>query len=96
MRLAAASIELPADAASGAVRFPERGPAGQGIRVRVASGRPAQARVAVEHRGWWYYIADEDETSKLWFQMLQLLAGALTPGAAAGMGPVLTVPVTRR
>jgi len=96
MRRAAASIELPADAASGAVRFPERGPAGQGIRVRVASGRPAQARVAVEHRGWWYYIADEDETSKLWFQMLQLLAGALTPGAAAGMGPVLTVPVTRR
>jgi len=96
MRLAAASIELPPDAAVAAVRFPERGPAGQGIRIRVASARPAQTRVAVEHRGWWYYIADDDEASKQWFQMLQLLAGAQTPGAAAGTGPVLTVPVTRR
>jgi len=96
MRLAAASIELPADAAAGAVRVRERGPAGRGIRIWVASARPAQARVAVEHRGWWYYIADDDGSSKHWFQMLQLLAGAQTPGAAPGMGPVLTVPVTGR
>ena len=96
MRLAAASIELPAEAASGAVRFPERGPAGQDIRIRVASARPAPARVAVEYRGWWYYIADDDEASKLWFQMLQLLAGAQTPATAAGTGPVLTLPVTGR
>ena len=96
MRLAAASIELPAEAASGAVRVRERGPAGRAIRIRVASARPAQARVAVEHRGWWYYVADDDEPSKQWFQILQLLAGAQTPGAAAGTGPVLTVPVTGR
>jgi len=96
MRLAAASIELPPDAAAGAVRVRARGPAGRGVHIRVASARPAQARVAVEHRGWWYYIADDDEPSKQWFQILQLLAGAQTPGAAAGMGPVLTVPVTGR
>lgn len=46
MRLAAASIELPPDAAAVAVRYPEVGPAGKGIRIRSADTRPAQARVA--------------------------------------------------
>ncbi|HSD43953.1 MAG TPA: hypothetical protein VLD36_19065 [Burkholderiales bacterium] len=91
MRLAAASIELPADAV-GAIRYPVSGPAGRGIHIHVAAERPAQARVAVEYRGRWYFIANEDELSKQWFSMLQLLAGAQTP--STGVGPVLTVPVT--
>jgi hypothetical protein len=96
IRLASASIELDRAAAAGAVPYPERGPAGRGVRIRTAAERPAQARVAVEYRGRWYYIAHDDELSKQWFTMLQLLAGAQTPGAAPGMGPVLTVPVTGR
>lgn len=52
--------------------------------------------MSVAYRGRWYYIASDDELSKQWFTMLQLLAGAQTPGAAPGMGPVLTVPVTGR
>jgi hypothetical protein len=94
MRLAAAAIELPADTA-GAARYPAAGPAGRGIRIHVADGPPAQARVAVAYRGRWYYVADDDQVSKQWFTMLQLLAGAQTPGAG-GVGPVLTVPVTGR
>jgi hypothetical protein len=96
IRLASASIELEGEAAAGAVPYPERGPAARGVRIRAASERPALARVAVEYRGRWYYIAHDDELSKQWFTMLQLLAGAQTPGAAPGMGPVLTVPVTGR
>jgi hypothetical protein len=94
MRLAAAAIELPADA-PGAVPFAEPGPAGKGIRILVAAERPVQARVAVEYRGRWYYIDSDDGSSKQWFSMLQLLAGAQTPDTG-GMGPVLTVPVTGR
>jgi hypothetical protein len=96
MRLASASIELEGGAAMGAVPYPERGPAARGVHIRAGTERPAQARVAVEYRGRWYYIAHDDELSKQWFTMLQLLAGAQTPGAAPGMGPVLTVPVTGR
>ena len=95
MRLAAAAIELPADDAAGAVRFPAPGPAGKGIRIHAAAERPAQARVAVAYRGRWYYIDNDDGASKQWFMMLQLLAGAQTPDTG-GMGPVLTVPVTGR
>ena len=96
IRLASAGIELEGEAAVGAISYPERGPAGRGIRIRVAAERPSEARVAVAYRGRWYYIAGDDEPSKEWFTMLQLLAGAQTPGAAPGFGPVLTVPVTGR
>ena len=91
MRLAAARIELGGDAA-GALRHPAPGPAARGIRIHVADQPPARARVAVEYRARWYYIDDDDESSKQWFTMLQFLAGSQTP--ETGVGPVLTVPVT--
>jgi hypothetical protein len=94
MRLAAASIELEGEAAAGALRFPARGPAARAVRIHTATERPALARVAVEYRGRWYFVADDDNFSKQWFSMLQLLAGSQTPGA--GVGPVLTVPVSGR
>jgi hypothetical protein len=96
MRLASASIDLDEAVATAAIRYPARGPAARGVRIRAATERPSGARVAVPHRGRWFYIADDDELSKQWFTMLQLLAGAQTPGPAPGMGPVLTVPVTGR
>jgi hypothetical protein len=94
MRLAAASIQVPPEAAAGAMSFPAPGPAGRGIRIRVAAERPARARVAVEYQGRWYYIAADDESSKQWFSMLQLLVGAQSPDT--GVGPILTVPVAGR
>jgi hypothetical protein len=95
MRLAAARIELPPDT-PGAARLPAAGPAGRGIRIRSAAEAPSQPRVAVQYRGRWYYIEDDDEDSKQWFLMLQLLAGAQLPDSAAGTAPVLTIPVSGR
>jgi hypothetical protein len=95
MRLAAASIELPPDT-PGAARFPTPGPAGRGIRIRSAESAPPGARVAAQYRGRWYYIADDDDASKQWFQMLQLLASAQLPDGTSGTAPVLTIPVTGR
>ena len=95
MRLAAARIELPADAAAGAVRYPELGPAGKGIRILSSTSRPPQARVMAEYRDRWYFIENDDEASKQWFMMLQLLANAQVPSGTE-VGPVLTIPVTGR
>jgi len=94
VRLAAASIELTADDAAGAARYPERGPAGKEVRIRSSSTRPAQARVTAEYRGRFYYIEQTDEPSKQWFSMLGLLSNAQVPDT--GIGPVLTIPAGRR
>jgi hypothetical protein len=94
MRLAAASIELPADT-PGAARFPTPGPAAHGLRIRSAEQHPPESRVSTQYRGRWYYIDNNDDASKQWFQALQLLAGA-QPAEGAGMAPVLTIPVSGR
>jgi len=95
MRIAAAGIDLPHDFDAVTTRFPDLGPAGEGIRIRTATTRPADARTTVEYRGLWYYIGQTDKASKQWFTMLQLLANARVPEAAAAH-PLLTIPVTGR
>jgi hypothetical protein len=93
MRLAAASIELPPDT-HGAASFPATGPAGRGIRIHSSTEAPSRPRVAVQYRERWYYIDDDDDASKQWFNMLQALVAAQLPGGATGTAPVLTIPVT--
>ncbi len=95
IRLAAASIDMP-EGLPGAARFRPPGPAAQGIRIHTAESEPPQARVAARYRDRWFYVADDDEASKQWFNMLQLLASAQLPDATAGSVPVLTIPVTGR
>jgi hypothetical protein len=95
MRLAAASVELAADT-RGAVRFPTAGPAAHDIRIRSSATAPPDPRVATQYRGRWYYIDDEDDSSKKWFNRMQLLVNAQLPDTAAGTTPLLTIPVGRR
>lgn len=92
MRLAAAGIELPADI-PGAAHLPKAGPAGRGIRIHSSTTAPYDSRVATQYRGRWYYIDNDDEQSKQWFTMLNLLVDAQLPDISAGGVPVLTVPV---
>lgn len=73
LQLAAARIEVPEDPAAGAVRFPTPGLPGQGVRILSSISPPGQARVAVEYRGYWYYIEQTDAASKQWLAMIQLL-----------------------
>lgn len=95
MRLAAASIDLPPDT-YGAARFPATGPAGRGIRIHSSTTAPSQPRVVVQYRERWYWIDDDDDASKQWFNMLQALVAAQLPGGSTGTAPVLTIPVTGR
>jgi hypothetical protein len=54
--------------------------------------RPENAYVAVEHRGWWFYIADNDHTSKATWSFLSILF-ALQSASAQGKSPLLTLPI---
>src|SRR5262249_20567510 len=47
--------------------------------------QPATAYVAVQHRGWWFYIADADHTSKATWSFLTILF-ALQSASAHGKG----------
>jgi len=95
MRLAAAGVEVSGES-RGALRFPPRGPGGEGVRIRSSAERPDGARVAIEYRGRWYYIDDADEASKRWFAMVALLFSAQVPETGVSVAPMLTIPVSGR
>jgi hypothetical protein len=54
--------------------------------------RPSGAAVAVRHRGHWFYVADDDETSKTTFALLAQLFN-LHSGEHHEEKPILTLPV---
>lgn len=53
---------------------------------------PRHAAVAVQHRGYWFYIKDDDLNSKSTFALLGQIF-ALRAGAAKGVAPTLTLNV---
>ncbi len=64
---------------------------GQMFAVRSQENKPKDAFVAVRHRGYWFYIADNDLNSKTTFVLLHFLL-SLQSGGDAGLAPVLTLP----
>ncbi|HTF33832.1 MAG TPA: hypothetical protein VK714_09060 [Myxococcota bacterium] len=54
--------------------------------------RPDNAYVAVQHRGWWFFIADDDQSSKATFSLLNILF-SLQSASGKGKSPLLTLPV---
>jgi hypothetical protein len=62
------------------------------FRVQVQKTKPKCAFVCVHYRGYWYYIADDDLTSKSSFDlMLEMFDVQIAPGIAAA--PILTLSV---
>ena len=64
------------------------------IKIRWSQGRPEGAYIAIQHRGFWFYIKDNDLDSKSTFLLLQILAD-LQAGSTPSAAPVLTLPVAR-
>jgi hypothetical protein len=52
--------------------------------------RPRNAYIAVQHRGWWFYIADDDKSSKTTFSLLNILF-SLQAATGKGKAPLLTL-----
>ena len=67
---------------------------GKVMTIHSQEGRPENAYVAVEHRGWWFYIADDDQNSKATFSLLNILF-SLQSASGKGKSPLLTLPVGR-
>lgn len=63
---------------------------GELLKVYVTDKEPADAAVAVEYRGYWYYIYDSDLNSKSTFNLLLELYNIAIRGGAVGQTPVLT------
>jgi hypothetical protein len=62
------------------------------FRVHAGEDEPAGAAVAVRHRGRWFHVADDDESSKSTFMLLDQLF-TLTAGDGEDVDPVLTLDV---
>ena len=60
--------------------------------VHSSTRRPDNAAVSVRHRGYWFYIRDDDETSKSTFLLLNQIF-ALQAGGVERIKPVLTLPI---
>ena len=62
------------------------------IAIHSQKERPDKAYVAVQHRGWWFYIADDDQDSKATFSLVNILF-SLQAATGKGRSPLLTLPV---
>ncbi len=64
------------------------------LKIHVSENKPGDS-LAIQHRGYWFYIADNDTRSKLTFLTLaEIMRMALSPSEDAKT-PVLTLPVGR-
>ena len=97
----AASIEVPGEhVKEGLVQVRSLPPEASGtlgpiLRIHSSSSAPRQGNVAVQHRGWWYYVDDTDLASKRAFQQIQMLFMTRLAEATRGAqgAPLLTIPV---
>ena len=60
--------------------------------INSSSSKPSNAAIAVNYRGWWFYVADSDITTKATFQLLGQLF-ALQSRDKKGSSPLLTLPI---
>src|SRR5262245_49663992 len=64
---------------------------GKIMTIHSQRNRPENASVAVQHRGWWFYIADDDQSSKATFSLVNILF-SLQAETGKGKSPILTLP----
>jgi hypothetical protein len=65
------------------------------LHIYSSKNPPERANVAVQHRGWWFYIDDRDLVSKRTFLQIQMLFLTRLSEATRGVQatPLLTIPV---
>jgi len=65
------------------------------LKIHSSRNAPDRANVAVQHRGWWFYVDDTDLASKRMFQRIQMLFLTRLSEATRGTQttPILTIPV---
>lgn len=87
----ARGVEVPAEHRAAGMVTPDLPPDSFGrIQIHSAKERPADAAIAVFHRGYWFYLAANDLPSKGRLMAISLIYQVLKSGT--GGGPVLTIP----
>ncbi len=62
------------------------------VQSAIVTAKPKNAHVAIQYKGYWFYIDDKDQASKSTFSLLMELA-RLELAGNNNAGPVLTLPV---
>jgi len=101
MHTAAASIEVPSEDLNAGLVEPSPDSLGTLgtthpiLKIHSSRNAPDRANVAVQHRGWWFYVDDTDLASKRMFQGIQMLFLTRLSEATRGTqaAPLLTIPV---
>lgn len=91
-RLAMASIEVPEEERPYTIELAPAPGFADVVRIHSGSSAPNNAFLAVEHRGFYYWIDDADIRSKQFFQIIEQLQTLMQQDDDSGV-PVLTLPV---
>jgi hypothetical protein len=98
LQILSAAVDIPGeDIQSGAaLSFPQSGPLGSQLRIRHSQAKPENAYVAVEYRGWWFYIDNTDRSTKRYFHLLTVLWSVSIAESAsqAQKAPILMLPAS--
>jgi hypothetical protein len=92
-----AAIELPQehDRTGLTINYPPMGLAGKDIRIRSSTDKPKTASLAVKYRGYWFYIDETDQPTKLFYRAVRLFwSVSIASSADQRAAPVLTIPVS--
>lgn len=92
-----AAIELPQkhDRTGLTINYPPMGLAGKDIRIRSSTDKPETASLAVKYRGYWFYIDETDQPTKLFYRAVRLFwSVSIASSADQRAAPVLTIPVS--
>ncbi|MDP4856229.1 MAG: hypothetical protein NWR42_02370, partial [Desulfobacterales bacterium] len=93
-----AAIEIPQEhnRPGLTINYPPMGPAGKDILIHSSKDKPKTASLAVKYRGYWFYIEETDQPTKLFFRSVRLFWSVSIASSADSRtaAPVLTIPVS--
>ncbi len=98
IQILGASIEVPHEhiAEGLTLNYPALGLPGKNIHIYASHDEPGQAAIAVNYRGYWFYIDDGDLNTKSLFRTLfTLWTTVIAASVDQKASPVLTIPVSR-
>ncbi len=90
--IASRSVQVPDQHLQAGLVAPDEDVLGDLLTIRSSESEPANAAIAVQHKGTWFYVAANDLESKATFLRLNALF-EVTAGRVAGTDPILTIPV---
>ena len=90
--IASRSVQVPSEHLKAGLATPDENVLGDLLTIRSSESEPANAAIATQHKGTWFYVAQNDMNSKATFLRLNALF-EVTAGRVAGTDPILTIPV---